>query len=173
MRSKTFKGLILSLFFILIFSNVTFADEMNMGNVIEKNVNGITVQLSFKNEKPKTGKDQIMITLKDSKGKEIDNGEVNVIAEMPNDDSMKMDSNEPIKLNLKNNGSGQYMSDIKFTNKGQWTVTADITIDGVKNSADFNVDVINGGPNWFVIGGFVGIVAIIIIVAVVKKNKAK
>ncbi|GFZ33823.1 hypothetical protein CSC2_43490 [Clostridium zeae] len=173
MRKKTIRSLVFSLMFILISSTAALADEMNMGKATSKSVDGITAELSFKGEEAKTGKDQIMITLHDSNDKEIDNADVTIIAKMPQDDSMKMNSNEPITVKLEKNEKGQYMGYINFTDKGKWTITTNITVQGEKKSIDFDTNVVSGGPNWIIIGGFLGAVALIIIVAVVKKKQAK
>ncbi|GFP75721.1 FixH family protein [Clostridium fungisolvens] len=173
MGKKTIRGLIFGLMFVLVSSTVALADEMNMGKATSKSVDGITAELSFKDEEAKTGKDQIMITLHDINDKEIDNADVTIIAKMPQDDSMKMDSNEPITIKLEKSEKGQYMRDINFTDKGKWIVTADITVQGEKKSIDFDVNVVSGGPNWIVIGGFLGAIALIIVVAAIKKKQAK
>ncbi|GKU27556.1 hypothetical protein CFOLD11_43830 [Clostridium folliculivorans] len=173
MRKKTIRGLVVSLMLVLVSSTTALADEMNMGKAISKSVDGITAELSFKDEEAKTGKDQIMITLHDSNDKEIDNADVTIIAKMPQDDSMKMDSNKPITIKLEKSEKGQYMGDINFTDKGKWTVTADITVQGEKKSMDFDVNVVSGGPNWIIIGGFLGAIVLIIVVAAIKKKQAK
>jgi len=64
------------------------------------------------------------------------------------------------------------MGNIDFTDKGKWVVTANVMVNGEKKDIQFDVDVISAGPNWVVIGGFIGIVSIIIIVAAVKKKQS-
>jgi hypothetical protein len=46
-------------------------------------------------------------------------------------------------------------------------------LNGEKKDIKFDVDVTSAGPNWVIIGGFIGIVAVIIIVAAVKKKSSK
>jgi hypothetical protein len=46
-------------------------------------------------------------------------------------------------------------------------------VNGEKKEIKFDANVVSNGPNWVVIGGFIGIVAVIIIVAAVKKKSSK
>ncbi|GEQ22983.1 hypothetical protein CBU02nite_34890 [Clostridium butyricum] len=178
MKKKTVRGAILSLILTLGLSTAAFADGMDMGgNVTEKKIDGINVELSFQDEKVKTGKNEIMLNLHDSNDKEIEISNVSIIAKMADDSEMEMDMNmdesKPIEVNLESSEEGQYMGEIDFTDKGKWVVTANFVVDGKEKSLDFDVEVADGGPNWIVIGGFVGIVAVIIIVAAVKKKSSK
>ncbi|NAS17474.1 hypothetical protein GND98_006205 [Clostridium butyricum] len=178
MKKKTVRGAILSLILTLGMSTAAFADGMDMGgNVTEKKIDGINVELSFQDEKVKTGKNEIMLNLHDSNDKEIEISNVSIIAKMADDSEMEMDMNmdesKPIEVNLESSEEGQYMGEIDFTDKGKWVVTANFVVDGKEKSLDFDVEVADGGPNWIVIGGFVGIVAVIIIVAAVKKKSSK
>ncbi|MFW2488062.1 FixH family protein [Clostridium chromiireducens] len=173
MKKKTIRGAILSLILTLGIPTVAFADGMEMGKGIEKKVDGINVQLAFGEEQAKTGKDEIMITLHDGNDNEIEGATVTVIAEMDKSSEMDMDMghSEPIEVTLENSEEGQYMGEINFTDEGKWIVTTNLVVNGEKTNVEFNVDVANGGPNWVVIGGFIGIIAAIIIVAAVKKKK--
>lgn len=178
MKKKTMRGAVLSLILTLGLSTAAFADGMDMGgNVTEKKIDGINVELSFEDEKVKTGKNEIMLNLHDSNDKEIEISNVAITAKMADDSEMEMDMNmdesKPIEVNLESSEEGQYMGEIDFTDKGKWVVTANFVVDGKEKSLDFDVEVADGGPNWVVIGGFVGIVAVIIIVAAAKKKSSK
>jgi hypothetical protein len=178
MKKKTMRGAVLSLILTLGLSTAAFADGMDMGgNVTEKKIDGINVELSFQDEKVKTGKNEIMLNLHDSNDKEIEISNVAITAKMADDSEMEMDMNmdesKPIEVNLESSEEGQYMGEIDFTDKGKWVVTANFVVDGKEKSLDFDVEVADGGPNWVVIGGFVGIVAVIIIVAAAKKKSSK
>lgn len=178
MKKKTMRGAVLSLILTLGLSTAAFADGMDMGgNVTEKKIDGINVELSFQDEKVKTGKNEIMLNLHDSNDKEIEISNVAITAKMADDSEMEMDMNmdesKPIEVNLESSEEGQYMGEIDFTDKGKWVVTANFVVDGKEKSLDFDVEVADGGPNWIVIGGFLGIVAVIIIVAAVKKKSSK
>lgn len=183
MKKKIIKGAILSVIFTLALSTVVFADSMNnmdMGKGTEKSVSGINAELTFnKDNKVKTGKNDVMITLHDSNNKEIENADIKISAEMDKSSDMggmNMDKLKAIEAALESSENGQYMGNIEFTDKGKWIVTANVTVNGENMDIKYDVDVISSGPNWVVIGGFAGIVVAIIIVAVVKKkavNKAK
>ena len=176
MKNKTIRGAIFGLILTLGLSTVAFADTMDMGKGTEKSMNGIKAELSFnKDDKVKTGNNDVMITLHDNSDKEIENATVNISAEMDknSDMGMNMDKSKPIEAALENSEKGQYMGNINFTDKGKWLVTANIMVNGEKQNVQFDVDVASGGPNWVVIGGFIGIVAVIIVVAAVKKKSSK
>ena len=175
MKKKTIRGAISSLILTLGLSTVAFADTMDMGKGTQKSVNGISTELSFnKDDKAITGKNDIMITLHDDNDKEIENATVDISAEMDknSDMGMNMDKSKPIEVALENNEKGQYMGKINFTDKGKWIVTANVVVNGEKQDIKFDVDVASGGLNWVVVGGFTGIVSLIIIVAAVKKKQS-
>jgi hypothetical protein len=178
MKKKTIKGAILSLFLTLGLSTAAFAagmGDMDMGQGTQKSMNGINAELTFnKDNKAKTGKNDVMVTLHDNNNKEIDNADVKISAEMDKNSDMggmNMDKSKPIEATLESSGSGQYMGNIDFSDKGKWVVTANVMVNGEKKDIKFDVDVASAGPNWVVIGGFVGVVAVIIIVAAAKKKK--
>ncbi|AGF57520.1 hypothetical protein B0P06_004177 [Clostridium saccharoperbutylacetonicum] len=180
MKKKTIRGAIAGLIFTLGLSTAAFADgmgNMDMGKGTEKSASGIKAELTFnKDNKVKTGKNDVMVTLHDDNNKEVENAEVKLSAEMDKNSDMggmNMDKSKPIEAALESSGSGQYMGNIEFTDKGKWVVTANVTVNGEKKDIKFDVDVVSAGPNWVVIGGFVGIVAVIIIVAAVKKKSKK
>ena len=179
MKKKTIRGAVLSLILTLGLSTAAFADgmgNMDMTKGTEKSANGIKAELTFnKDNKIKTGKNDVMITLHDNNDKEIEKATVNISAEMDKSSDMggmNMDKSKPIEVALENSEKGQYMGNINFTDKGKWIVTATATVNGEKKDIKFDVEVASGGLNWVVIGGFIGIVSIIIIVAVVKKKQS-
>lgn len=177
MKKKTIRGAILSIILTLGLSTAAFADGMDMGKGTEKSVNGINAELTFnKDNKVKTGKNDVMLTLHDANDKEIENADVNISAEMDKESDMggmDMDKSKPTEVALEGSGQGEYMGNIDFSDKGKWVVTANVMVNGEKKDIKFDVDVISAGPNWVVIGGFIGIVAVIIAVAAVKKKSSK
>jgi len=139
MKKKTIRGAILSLIFTLGLSTAAFADDMgnmDMGKGTEKSMNGINAELTFnKDNKAKTGKNDVMVTLHDNNNKEIDNATVNISAEMGKSSDMggmNMDTSKPIEVTLENSEKGQYMGNIDFTDKGKWVVTANVMVNGEK-----------------------------------------
>lgn len=176
MKKKTIRGAVLSLIFTLGLSTAAFADGMDMGKGTVKSVSGIKAELTFnKDNKVKTGKNDVMLTLHDNNDKEIEKATVNISAEMDKSSDMggmNMDKSKPIEVALENSEEGQYMGNMNFTDKGKWVVTANVMVNGGERDIKFDVDVISEGPNWIVIGGFIGIVSLIIIVAAVKKKQS-
>lgn len=180
MKKKTIRGAIAGLIFTLGLSTAAFADgmgNMDMSKGTEKSASGINAELTFnKDNKAKNSKNDVMITLHDDNNKEIDNADVKISAAMDKNSDMggmNMDNSKPTEVTLESSGNGQYMGNIDFSDKGKWVVTANVMVNGEKKDIKFDVDVASAGPNWVVIGGFVGIVAVIIIVAAVKKKGSK
>lgn len=180
MKKKTIRGIMAGLILTLGLSTAAFADgmgNMDMSKGTEKSSNGINAELTFnKDNKAKTGNNDVMVTLHDNNNNEINNADVKVSAEMDKNSDMggmNMDKSKPIEAALEKSGQGQYMGKIDFSDKGKWIVTATAIVNGEKRDIKFDVEVASTGPNWVVIGGFVGIVAVIIVVAAVKKQSKK
>lgn len=89
-------------------------------------------------------------------------------------DNMNMNNSKPEVINFKaGSEKGEYTGNINFSDKGNWTVKTDFTVANQEKMADFDVKVANSGPNWLIIGEFLGVVVLIIIVAAISKNKKK
>ncbi len=174
MKYKIMKSLVLSMIIVLAFSILAFADSMDMDTGIEKKVDGINVELSFKNGKAQTGNSDIMITLHDGNNQPILDAAVSATAEMDKSTSTDIKDSEPIAIEFENgDDQGQYMGSVNFTDIGKWIVKATIKLQGQEKNVDFDVDVVaSAGPNWGIIGGFLGVMALIIIVAAVKKKQS-
>lgn len=170
---KLFKNLLITLVITTSLSSVVFADSMNMDNGTEKKVDGISIELSFKNDKVKTGDSDIMITLHDDKEQPVKDAKVTATAEMDKNMDMDMKDSKPVAIEFNNSDEqGQYMGTINFTDKGKWIIKTTINLNGQEKKVDFDVDVAGSGPNWGIIGGFLGIVAVILVVAAVKKKQS-
>lgn len=169
--SKTLVG---SLLITMLLFSTAFASTNDHAN-LDKKVDGVNVDLSFMKDEVKTGSNDLMIELRDSNDKPIGDAEVKVIADMDRtDDSMSMDmsNTKPLKIELKNSHEvGQYMGTLDFTDSGEWMIKVNYTIDGKERVADFNINVVKGGPNWYIIGGFLGAIAIIIVLAAIGKKR--
>ena len=173
MKFKVIGSFVLSLVVVLVISTSVLADSMNMEKGTEKTVDGINAELSFKNSKAQIGNGDIMITLHDNEDKPITDASVTAIAEMDKSMSMDMNDSKPIAIKFENSDDlGQYMGSVNFTDKGKWIVNAVIKVNGQEKDVAFDVDVAGTGPNMGIIGGFLGVMALIIIVAAVKKKKS-
>ncbi|WP_058953799.1 FixH family protein [Clostridium tyrobutyricum] len=174
MGKKMIKNLIVTLFFTLILSTTALADSN--GTKIEKNVDGIKADLILSSDTVKIGDNNLTIKLYDEKGQPLQDANVKVIADMSGGsmDNMNMDNSKTEAVNFKSaDQKGEYTGTINFSDKGNWTLKTSFTSKNQEKMADFNVKVINPGPNWFIIGGFLGAVILIIIIAGILKNKKK
>lgn len=174
MRKKLIKNLVLGLLFTLTLSTTALADSG--GTKIEKNVDGIKVDLILSSDTVKTGDNELTLKLYDEKGQPLENANVKVTADMPgnNMDNMNMNNSKPEAINFKaGHEKGEYTGNVNFSDKGNWTIKTDFTVANQEKMADFDVKVANAGPNWIIIGAFLGVVVLIIIIAVISKNKKK
>lgn len=175
MGKKMIKNLAITLLFTLISFTTALADSGG-GTKIEKDVNGIKVDLILSGDTVKTGDNMLTIKLYDEKGQPLENANVKVTADMPgnNMDSMNMKDSKPETFDFKaGHEKGEYTGNINFSDKGNWKIKTDFTVKSQEKMADFDVKVVSSGPNWFIIGGFLGVVVIIIIIAAISKNKKK
>ncbi|MGE5628232.1 MAG: FixH family protein [Solirubrobacterales bacterium] len=173
MKKRIIKSLIVSLIFVLGLSTMVLADEMNMDKGVEKKVDGISIAMSFKDNKAKTGDNEIMVTLNDSNGQPISNASVTASAVMDKNMDMNMDKSKPVAIDFeKGDANGQYMGKVNFTDKGKWIVKVTADVQGQQKEMDFNADVVDAGPNMMIIGGFTGVIALIIVLAAIGKKKS-
>lgn len=170
MKNKLFKSTFFTLIFILMFSTIVFASSG--GKQIDKQTDGIKASLIFNNETIKTGDNEFSIVLKDSNNQPISNANVKATIEMDTSMDMNMDKSKPVDLTLNESSEkGQYSGKINFTDTGKWFVKTSFLVQGQQKNVDFDVDVQSAGPNLGVIGGFIGVIVLVIIVAAVAKKK--
>ncbi|MBN7772493.1 FixH family protein [Clostridium aminobutyricum] len=171
MKKIISKGFLGSLVIIMLLFSTTFASTENAG--IEKQVNGMNVNLTFMSDDVVTGSNDLMIQLHDNNDKPVDNATIRVLADMDRtDDHMDMSDTEPLQTDLEaSHEAGQYMGTLEFTDSGEWMIKAYITIDGKESVADFTIAVAEGGPNWYIIGGFLGVITFIIVLAAINKKR--
>lgn len=173
MINKIFKSLTISLVLTLMISTLAFASTQ--GKEIDKNINGTNVSLIFNKEQIKTGSNEFTVVLKDDKNQPISNAKVETTVEMDKSDKsmdMNMDGDKPMKVDLTEGSNGEYSGKADFTDKGMWAVKTTFLVNGQQENADFQIDVQSAGPNWFIIGGFLGVIVVIIAVAAVRKKKS-
>lgn len=172
MKNYIIKSLILGLGISILLFGTVFANVDNKG--IEKDVDGVKVNISFMTPNAKTGSNDLIITLHDNNEKSISGAIVKLTADMDRTkDAMNSQmSTQPLKVELQSSPEeGQYISKINFTDSGKWMVNVNFTVDGKESMTDFELNVDRAGPNWYVIGGFLGIVAIVIAFAAINKKR--
>ena len=146
--------------------------------VIEKQVNEYKVALSFMSPTVKTGPNEIMVRLRDAQDKPMENTKIILTVDMDRGTSMAghdMEMRKPIVLELApahaQNKMGDYMGRIDFKDKGKWMIAATFDAGGKSNQVDFEVNVASAGPNWFIIGGFLALIVLVILIAGIAKRK--
>ena len=174
MKTKIIKSWVIALLFTLILSTTTLAD--GGGTKIEKNVDGIKIDLILNGDTINIGSNTLIIKLYDKKGRPLEDANVKVTADMPgnNMNNMNMNNSKPDTIDFKaGHEKGEYTGSLNFSDKGDWRIKANFTTGSQEKMADFDVKVVSSGPNWFVIGGFLAVVVLIIIIAGISKNKKK
>ena len=153
--------------------------------VFKKEVNGLTVELSFGPEHAKTGKNPLIIRLHNSKDEPVGNSQVRVVASMPMEANKPASTGghstsdmgakaEPQKMELRaGSAAGQYEGTVDFANEGEWLVKVSFANAAQQGEAEFTVDVdaAQSSPNWLVLGGFVGVIGAVVVVAGVRKRR--
>lgn len=171
---KLVRNLTITLILIFSFSNLAFAAT----NGIEPNkqIDGVKTSLMFTNEKLKSGNNDFIISLTDKNGQPLSGIDFKVTVDMDragmgNDG---MGKEKPMEISLKEGAKkGEYAGSVNLKNSGKWIIKATFNLNGQEKNTDFNFKVESDGPNLFVVGGFIGIVIVIIFIAVINKKKTK
>lgn len=161
---------------ILVLSLSTFAFANTTGNQINKQIDGVQATLTFVNEELKPGSNEFTIYLLDENGDPISDDNLKVTADMDRSTDMGndgMEKDEPMIVDLKEGSQkGEYSGMVDFKNKGEWIIKATFNVQGQEKNIDFDFHVESAGPNYFIIGGFLGVIVLIIIIAAINKKKS-
>lgn len=174
MKNKLIKKLSIISALVLTLSTSVLAD--GSGKKIEQTVDGVKATLILTGDKAKTGENELRLMLSDDKDKPISNAAVKVSVEMDKGGmgDMNMDDSKPEIIQFtKGHENGEYVGTVKFSDKGKWKVKTSFTANNAEKIADFDVDVSSAGPNWFIVGGFLVIAALIIVTAGISKRNKK
>lgn len=174
MKNKLIKRLSIISTLVLTLSTSVLAD--GTGKKIEQTVDGVKSALILTGDKAKTGENELTLKLSDDKNKPINNADVKVYVEMDKGSmgDMNMNDSKPETIQFKKgHEDGEYVGTVKFSDKGKWKVKTNFMASNGEKMADFNVDVVSSGPNWFVIGGFLVVITLIIVIAGITKKKKK
>lgn len=173
MKLKLFKNLLITLLFVLSFSTLAFADTT--GTQINKEVDGIKASLNFPSEKLKAGSNEFTISLLDKNGQPLTDANLKVTADMDRS-TMGMDGmekDEPMMIDLKSGSNkGEYSGMVDLKTKGKWIIKATFDVQGQEKNIDLDFNVQSAGPNFLIIGGFSGVIVLIIVIAAINKKKS-
>ena len=165
---KKFFTLFLGLFFLTILSGYALANEEMNGQ--KQMVGSYQIEL-FTPESLSEGEKEITVKItKDNTP--LTNANVKIMAEMDKSDSsmkMDMDNIKPIEKVLDaGTEAGEYMTTIDFNGNGKWKITV---IPDENQKATFEVMVQKSGPNWIVIGGFIGLILLVVLIAAFGRRR--
>jgi len=88
-----------------------------------------------------------------------------------------MEKDDPMMIEIKEGSMpGEYTGMVDFSNDGKWIINASFDNGDQAKTIDFDFDVQNAGqnagPNLFIIVGFAGVIALIIVIAAINKKKS-
>jgi hypothetical protein len=67
---------------------------------------------------------------------------------------------------------GEYEGEVSFSSEGHWLVKVNWSAQGHNQEAEFTIDVVKRGPNWYVLGGFLSVNTGVVAAAAIMKQKA-
>lgn len=175
MKNNSIKNLVLAVTLVLSFPTLVFAAAT--GTQLNQEIDGVKANLTFSSEKLKAGDNEFTLTLIDKNGQPLSDPNLEVTADMDRSmdmvgDGMKND--EPMMIELKEGSiEGEYTGMVNFSTTGKWIMKASFDNENETKSINFNFNVHSAGPNWIVIGGFAGAIALIIVIAGINKSKSK
>lgn len=190
---RIFINLVLGLILLLSFAGQAQAsEEMGSKGGYEKVVDGYEVKLAFEGGEAQKGRNKVHLKIEDAKGKPVRSSRVTLTATSP-------ESNRPIEIELKTGheagesfgesirklllpGStssdgglktGEYGGELEFDEVGPWMIKVTFAIQEKERAVEFEADISQGRPNWYVLWGFLGVnIAIIIAAAVIRRKSA-
>lgn len=157
--------------------NMADADEgMKDMKMESKDAGQVRVELMTKPSPPKVGENLISVFLKDKvTGAALTKAAVRIEPVM-SDESMKKDMHHqaPQIINMAlEAGHTEYKAKVNFSDPGAWQMKVALSVNDAQHTVVFDILVAKSGPNWAVIGGFLGIILLIIIVALVFKLRSR
>lgn len=170
MIKKICKCLVIAFSFVIIFSTVAFADTMS---TTKKQVDGYTVSLAFDQNPIKIGNNDFKIVVMDSNEQPVSDAQITTTFDMDRSKMDTMGMDEPVVVTLKEGESGEYTGTVNLTKKGDWKAKTEFKIQDQTKNTQFDFSVITTGPNWIVIGGFIGFIVLVIIIAFIIKTRNK
>ncbi len=196
MRKSYFRAMrimVTGFIMLLLSGNHAFADSNVRSQ--EQIVDGYKVTLTFDEGKAKVGHNKLNIRLNNEQGQPVSSASVTVIAEFYKKsasnssnhaagmDMSDMKSNNPVSEPAESpvrivkaemtagHETGEYEGEIELNEAGHWMIKVISQVKQQEKSAAFAVDVSNKGPNWLVLGGFMGGIAAFITVAMITRRK--
>jgi len=138
----------------------------------QQDTSAMKAELRFAGEKAAMSDKSFTLILMDANDQPIIGAQVKVTFDMVRNGMNDMSMHDPEVITLTPGSTpGEYTGDINLYNHGAWTAMVEYTDNGKTQNTQLNFDVENSGPNWIVIGGFIGAVAVIIVTAAILKKK--
>jgi hypothetical protein len=160
----------------------------------EKEVEGFTVELAFKDEEVRAGSSGVLVRLEGPGHSPVENAVIVLTvdrhAEEEDDHgeskSAEKDSHaeekdshaeekgghaEPNEFILKpGHNPGEYEGYVRFPSAGEWEVHVVFTVDGNERAVDFAVEVLPGSGPWLLLGTFFGVNTAVIAAAGIMRT---
>ena len=142
---------------------------------IEKDVNGLKVELLVGTTDAKIGTNQVTLRVHDAQGQPVLNAEIVLMIAMDESAAMSMDmdkeKSKTVRLTADPAAAGSYRGTVDLGFKGKWKADTELSHDGVTDTTTFNFDVAGGGPNWTIIIVFAAAVFLVLGGAVILRSR--
>jgi hypothetical protein len=150
-----------------------FASEGDGG--IEKDVNGLKVELIVGTTGAKIGKNQLTVRIHDAQDQPVLNAGIVLTVAMDRSAAMSMDmdkeKSKTVLLSANPVAAGSYQGTVDLGFKGKWMADMELSHGGVTDKANFEFEVAGGGPNWTIIVVFAAAVILVLGGAVILRSR--
>ena len=142
---------------------------------IEKDVNGLKVELLVGTTEAKIGTNQVTLRVHDAQDQPVLNAEIVLMVAMDESAAMSMDmdkeKSKTVRLTADPAAAGSYRGTVDLGFKGKWKADTELSHGGVTDTTTFNFDVAGGGPNWTIIIVFAAAVILVLGGAVILRSR--
>ena len=172
MKKNLTKNFIFAFIFMLSIPTLAFA--ATAGTPINKEVDGVKATLTFNSDTFTKENNEFTISLLDQYGKPLTNANLKVTANMDQTSSMSGMNDKAVMIDLKDGSqAGEYTGMVDLKNNGKWIIEATFNDGSLQKTVNFDFEVHNTSINWMLIGGFAGVIILVIGVAAIFKIKSK
>jgi hypothetical protein len=158
---------------LMAFPFALFASEGDNG--IEKDVNGMKVELIIGAPEPKIGKNQLTVRVVDAQNQPVLNAEIALVIAMDTSAAMSMDmdkeKSKTVLLTARAAEAGAYEGTVELGFDGKWMADMELSRGGITDKAKFEFEVARSGPNWTIILVFAAAIILVLGGAVLLRSR--
>ena len=172
-KANVFRVLLLAAVALTALPFGLFASESENG--IEKDVNGLMVELIVGTTEAIIGTNQVTVRVHDAQHQPVLNAEIILMIAMDKSAAMSMDmdkeESKTVRLTADPAAAGSYRGAVDLGFKGKWKADTELSHEGITDRTTFEFDVAGGGPNWTIIIVFAAAVILVLGGAVILRSR--